>query len=146
MLGMALISATFLTLLATKYSVMVGRMTQESREIQETLNLLTVNFSSLSKNYETTLATQDKLITMLGTKGPLEFQAVQAMQTDNAYGKLEYVDPSDEAEVRRLNDLIRSGTNTAQQDDELSSERIPDEWNDWDDPGYVAKSITEGPS
>lgn len=82
---------------------------------------------------------------MLGTKGPLEFQAVQAMQTDNAYGKVDYVDPSDEAEVRRLNDLIRSGTNTTQQNDELPEHQlIPDEWNDWDDPEFVAKSITEG--
>jgi hypothetical protein len=52
----------------------------------------------------------DKMTTMLGTKGPLEYQAVQAMENVDAYATVDYVDPSDEAEVRRVNDLTRTGS------------------------------------
>lgn len=82
---------------------------------------------------------------MLGTKDPLAYQAVQAMGNVNQYDNIDYVDPSDEAEVRRVNDLTRlAGTNTAGQNDEFPIQHIPNEWNDWDDPAFVAKSAAEG--
>jgi hypothetical protein len=87
------------------------------------------------------------MTTMLGTKGPLEYQAVQAMENVDAYATVDYVDPSDEAEVRRVNDLSRTGRNSTGNDDELPEhEHIDSQWNDWDDPSYVAKSVNEGPS
>ena len=100
----------------------------------------------LADKIEALVKVNDKLTTMLGTKSPLEFQAVQAMQSPDAYAGIDYVDPSDEAEVRRVNDLTRTGTNSTGTDDELSrNEHIDSQWNDWDDdPSYVAKSIAEG--
>lgn len=44
----------------------------------------------------------DKAMGMLGTKDPLAFQQVQAMSTPSAYDGVDY-DPSDEAEIARIN-------------------------------------------
>ena len=44
----------------------------------------------------------DKTVAILSAKGPLEFQAVQAMSQPGLYNEPEVYDPSDEAEIDRL--------------------------------------------
>jgi hypothetical protein len=127
---------------------LVTRYLSEVREIQKLQNEITnqnSSTSSLSQNYSELLKINDKITTMLGTKDPLAFQAVQGMSNNgNSYATVEYVDPSDEAEARRVNDLTRPGRNTSEQDDELPDEHIQSEWNSWDDPSFIARTIAEG--
>ena len=118
-------------------------MMMESLKSQ--IQIITKSIYNQKQNYSELLRINDKITTMLGTKDPLAFQAVQAvnLSANDAYS-VEYVDPSDEAEARRVHDLTGSGLNSAGQDDELPDEYVQSQWNSWDDPEFVARSIAEG--
>jgi hypothetical protein len=131
-------------------SMMFHYNSQQERNLRISARLLELEknlsnkFSSQSENYSKLLQINDKITTMLGTKDPLAFQTVQATMQGADYTSVEYVDPSDEAEVRRLNDLAKPGNDSTEQDDELPIESIQTEWNSFDDPAYIARSIAEG--
>jgi hypothetical protein len=58
----------------------------------------------------------DKALALVAARGPLEFQAIQAMNPASGYDSDNF-DPSDEAEIKRLQDLQR-----AYQEDDLSGD------------------------
>ena len=81
---------------------------------------------------------------MLGTKDPLAFQAVYGV-TNPADDTVDYVSPDDESEARRIRDLTRSGEHAIEQDDEFASNGdIYPQWESFDNPSYVARSIATG--
>lgn len=74
---------------------------REHRKSQETLAKTNADlFSKVVEASESSTQLLDKAIALLSSKGPLEFQAVQAMSV--GYTANERYDPSDEAEIDRM--------------------------------------------
>lgn len=76
---------------------------RENRKTQETLAAkATESISAVAVSHESQTQILDKALALIAAKGPLEFQAVQAMnQTGGLYTEGRY-DPSDEAEFDKL--------------------------------------------